>query len=255
MNIFLLLISLLTAEPEFSCRWGEKSDLQPLPDCGVPVRVRIKLPEEGRGRLEFRRIENPGLNGYYHQKRDGQGAPKPFANLVNLFKVDLFFCPTDFATARTLRFHHVGIPAAKDYQCQLGPYSEGDPASDPPAMAEKSQTSPAMAAVVPSDMAAGSAAAGSAAAGSAAAGNAVAGSAGPPRDAVTGLIPPPQVTTTGQDAFARNLAMAALAVGVLSLLCWGVFAVRVARRLRRRREEEAPILELTSANRKPDEEN
>jgi hypothetical protein len=258
MNIFLLLISLLTAEPEFSCRWGEKSELQPLPDCGVPVRVRIKFPEDGRGRFEFRRIENPGLNGYYHQKRDGQGTPKPFANLVNLFKVDLFFCPTDFATPRTLQFHHVGIPAARDYQCQLGPYSEGDSASDPPTMTEKPEASPGMAAAVPSDMAPVNAGAGNAGAGNAGAGNAGAGNAGaagPPQDAITGVIPPPQVTTTGQDTFARNLAMGALAVGVLSLLCWGVFAVQVARRLRRKREEEAPILELTTADRKPDEEN
>ncbi|MBU1068930.1 hypothetical protein KJ975_05095 [Myxococcota bacterium] len=246
MTIFLLLISLVTAEPEFSCRWGEKSDLQPLPDCGVPVRVRIKFPEESRGRFEFRRLENPGLTGYFHQKRDGQGSPKPFNNLVNLFKVDLFFCPTDFVTPRTLLFHHVGIPAAKEYQCQLGAYSEGDAGADPPAMAGKPQPGPSMAAEGATEMGVGA---------EMGPNNAGVGPGDPPRDAVTGLIPPPQVTTTGQDAFARNLAAAALAVGVLSLLLWAVFAVRVSRSLRRRREEDAPVIELTKADRKSDEEN
>ncbi len=240
MTVFFLLISLLSAEPEFSCRWGEKSELQPLPDCGVPVRVRIKFPEETKGRFEFRRLENPGLTGYFHMKRDGQGSPKPFANQVNLFKVDLFFCPSDFVTPRSLLFHHVGIPAAKDYQCQLGPYSDADgPGGDAPAMAAEKPQPPAMTA----EMAASEP-----------------GSAEkpvntvPPKDAVTGLIPPPGVTSTGRDDFARNLAAAALAVAVLSLLCWGVFAVRVSRSLRRRREEDAPVVELKKSDRKPDDE-
>jgi len=214
----------------------------------VPVRVRIKFPEESRGRFEFRRLENPGLTGYFHQKRDGQGSPKPFNNLVNLFKVDLFFCPTDFATPRTLLFHHVGIPAAKEYQCQLGAYSEGDTGADTPAMAVPSQPGASMTPEAGPEMGADPMGAdmGRSPAG--------AGPSEPPQDAVTGVIPPPQVTTTGQDAFARNLAAAALAVAVLSLLCWAVFAVRVSRSLRRRREEEAPVLELTRADRKPDEE-
>lgn len=213
MTTFLLLLSILTAEPEFSCRWGEKSELQPLPDCGVPVRVRIKFPEETRGRFEFRRIENPGLTGYYHMKRDGQGTPKPFANLVNLFKVDLFFCPSDFATLRTLQFHHVGIPAARDYQCQLGPYSEGDGA-DAPAMGAETpaMAAPSMAPDAPS-MAAPAQPSGEA-----------------PRDVVSGIIPPPQVAVSGKDAFARNLAAAALAVGLLAILLWGFLAWRISRR-------------------------
>ena len=240
MNVFLLLISLMTAEPEFSCRWGEKSELQPLPDCGVPVRVRLKLPEETKGRLEFRRLENPGLTGYFHMKRDGQGSPKPFANQVNLFKVDLFFCPNDFTTPRTLAFHHVGIPQAKDYQCQLGPYSDADgPGNDAPAMAAEKPAPAASMAVVPP-----------------------AGDMGaeknlptePPKDAVSGLIPPPRMIAGGEDAFARNLAAAALAVAVLALLLWGFFAVRVSRRLRRLREQSAPVIELTHVDRKPDEE-
>ncbi len=219
MNVYLLLLPFLFAEPEFSCRWGEKSELQPLPDCGVPVRVRIRLPEDTRGRFEFRRLENPGLTHYYHQKRDGQGAPKPFANLVNLFKVDLFFCPTDFVTPRTLLFHHVGIAQAKDYQCQLGPYSEGDGA-DAPAMGAEvpAMAAPTMGPDVPA-MGADVPAMGTPAA-----------PAEAPRDVVSGVVPPPQVTTTGRDAFARNLAAAALAVGVLSLLLWGFLAWRISRK-------------------------
>jgi len=220
MTTFLLLLSILTVEPEFSCRWGEKSELQPLPDCGVPVRVRLKFPDETRGRFEFRRIENPGLTGYYHMKRDGQGSPKPFANLVNLFKVDLFFCPSDFATPRTLLFHHVGIPAARDFQCQLGPYSEGDGA-DAPTMAPDApaMAAPAMGADTPA-MGVDAPAMGSAAQ---APGEA-------PRDVVSGIIPPPQVAVSGKDAFARNLAAAALAVGLLAILLWGFLAWRISRR-------------------------
>ncbi len=248
--LWLSLLFLLNAEPDFSCRWGEKSELQ-IPDCGTPVRLRIQFPDETRGRFEFRRIENPGLSGYFHKKRDGQGTPKPFANLVNLFKVDLYFCPRDFITPRTLIFHHVGISQPRDYQCKLGPFSEGDSEENPPAMKEAGNDPE-------------TAAAGMGVLAAMAAPDAMSPPDGmaphaanrpePAPDVTSGIVPPPRWPSSTEDSFARTLAAAALGVGVLAILLWAFFAARVARRLRRLASEQAPVLALTASDKRPADE-
>lgn len=240
--LWLSLLFLLKAEPDFSCRWGEKSDLQ-IPDCGTPVRLRIQFPDETKGRFEFRRIENPGLSGYFHKKRDGQGSPKPFANLVNLFKVDLYFCPRDFTTPRTLIFHHVGIAQPKDYQCQLGPWQPGDNSEEAaPAMQEAANApqnpgapadsmTPGTAPMAPSPAAAPA----------------------DNTDVTSGIVAPPQWPAGQEDLLARGLAAAALGLAALAILLWAVFAVRVARRLRKLASQQTPVLSLTTADRQSEE--
>ncbi len=234
--VFLFLVSILagSTESDFSCRWGEKSSLPSQPDCGVPVRVRVRFPEDTRGRFEFRRSENPGLSGYFHQRRDGQGTPRPFANLVNLFTVDLFFCPSDFATPRTLLFQHVGIAQSSSYQCQLGPWSEsGTEPADSPSPAGVATPSPT--------------------AGTSSVQEAPLPPEKPAEDVITGVIPGPGLVPAVEDHLARRLAWGALGLSVLALFCWAVFAVRMAGKLRklsagsRVDDAAAPVLALKKA--------
>lgn len=245
--LWLSLIFLLNAKPEFSCRWGEKSDLQ-IPDCGFPVRLRIQFPDETKGRLEFRRSENPGLSAYLHKKRDGQGVPKAFLNLVNLFKVDLYFCPRDFVTPRTLIFHHVGITQPKDYQCQLGPFSEGDAEETPPPMMKEGETpsQSLSAGVAPTE---GTMTAISPS-------GAMTTSVVTPevQDVTSGIVPPPRWPVTFEDTLARMLAVIAIIFAVLAILLWAVFAVRMARRMRKLMAQSAPVLSLTESDKRSSEE-
>ncbi|MBN2723398.1 MAG: hypothetical protein JXR95_04940 [Deltaproteobacteria bacterium] len=113
-SVFILLHS-----SGMNCRLGENAPLTSQPNCGIPRRLRLELPQGGR-RFEFRRNDNPGLNGYFVRRRDSTGAVKRFSNLVNLYKVDIFLCPEDFKTSRTLLFHLLKGGKVKKVQCNLG---------------------------------------------------------------------------------------------------------------------------------------
>ncbi|MBU1220622.1 hypothetical protein KKF34_00875 [Myxococcota bacterium] len=214
MVSFVFTTLFLMQSQNLNCRLGDNAPLPAQPNCGIPQRLRLEIPQTGK-RMEFRRTDNPSLNGYFMRKRDATGPVKRFSNMINLYKVDLYLCPDDFKTQKTLLFHLLGNGKHQKMQCNLVAGGAAVSNSMPVEPAMKTVT------VMPADMASPPV-------------NPPPATVDVKKDTlVTGVIKPPDFKPAKKDPFARFLGYLALgAAGFLALVVIGA-AFFISRRMKK----------------------
>jgi hypothetical protein len=220
------------------CRWGKPAKMAPVPKCGIPRELEVKVPAN-TWKLYFLRSENPGLSGYFHRGRAIGAKPKVFHRKVNLVNVVLLLCPADFKGERVLAFQRMNNlrRLAGRPTCRLGPPGK--------AVTPRPGTRPAEPARPGTDPGAGAGAGAGTAktgAGGSAAGAKKAGTAGGGGvyDAAAGSKSKSGSSKASWkkiDRLARLLGLTALAVALCCLVALGVLFRYFSRKLRKVEED------------------
>lgn len=220
------------------CRWGKPAKMAPVPKCGIPRELEVKVPAN-TWKLYFLRGENPGLSGYFHRGRAIGAKPKVFHRKVNLVNVVLLLCPADFKGERVLAFQRYNNQRRLSGRptCRLSPPGKAGTPRAGTRPVEPPKTRPD-----PGAGTGGTAGAAKTGAGTSAAGSKKAGAAGGGGvyDAAAGSKPSSGSSKASWkkiDRLARLLGLTALALALCCLVALGVVYRYFSRKLRKVEED------------------